>query len=140
MKGLGADAPYWQALQQGQLKLQQCSDCSQWHWPAVWRCGECGSWEQQWREVTPRGRIYSWTRSHYDFGAPKGLPLPYVSVVVELAEAGNVRLLGHLAANSDEQPAIGMAVEGELFHCEVDGESIPAWRWQPGNTTAEAAQ
>lgn len=138
MKGLGADTPYWQSLQDGQLKLQQCSHCSQWHWPAVWRCGECGSWEQQWRPVEARGRIYSWTRSHYDFGAPKGLPLPYVSVVVELEGADRLRLLGHLAEGA--QPAIGSPVRGEIFHCEIDGETIPAWRWQPASSSANSAE
>ena len=61
MKGVGADHPYWEALRDGRVSQQQCSDCQQWHWPAVYRCSHCGSWEQQWHEVEPRGRIYSWT-------------------------------------------------------------------------------
>lgn len=128
MKGIGADGEYWAALARGKLKMQQCVGCNQWHWPAVWRCGECGSWQQQWHEVAPRGRIYSWTRSWHDFGAPLDLPIPYISVVVELDGVDGKRLLGTLDSSAAE-PAIGQPVTGRIHHYEFEGEALQSIRW-----------
>ena len=129
MKGVGADHSYWEALRQGRIKLQQCSTCQQWNWPAVYRCGNCGSWEHEWHDVEPTGHIYSWTRSHYDFGGPREHGLPFVSVVVELDHVGGRRLLGTLEGNP-EQVHIGDRVSGRVINVEIDGEHIPTLRWQ----------
>ncbi|SDB35229.1 Zn-ribbon domain-containing OB-fold protein [Pseudomonas sp. NFACC13-1] len=137
MKGIGADGEYWVALAQGKLKMQRCAGCSQWHWPAVWRCGECGSWDQQWHEVEPQGRIYSWTRSWYDFGGPRDLPMPYISVVVELDDVEGKRLLGTLDSSSVE-PFIGMPVTGRTHHSEFEGEALLSIRWIPLETPRTA--
>ena len=94
MRGLGADEAYWTGLAQGEVKVQRCSSCNHWHVPAVWRCGECGSWDLQWHTVAPRGRVFSWTRTWHEFGAPRELGLPFISVVVELDDAGGRRLMG----------------------------------------------
>ena len=128
MKGLGADAGYWQALEQGELKMQRCNGCGQWHWPAVWHCSQCGSWDHHWEAVEPRGHIFSWTRTWHDFGAPAGLTPPYVSVVVELDALPGKRLLGILA-DPPQQVHIGMPVTGTPRRDHFDGEPLPAWSW-----------
>lgn len=129
MKGIGADGRYWQALAAGRLVMQQCVRCRQWHWPAVWRCGECGSWEQQWQQVPLRGTIFSWTRTHHDFGAPSQFELPFVSVVVELEGAGQRRLLGTLQGDT-ANVRIGAPVTGEIGTVTIDDEALPALRWR----------
>lgn len=137
MKGIGADGEYWAALAQGKLKMQRCAGCGTWNWPAVWRCGECGGWEQIWEEVAPQGRVYSWTRSWYDFGGPRDLPVPYVSVVVELDGVGGKRLLGALEGG---EPAIGLAVTAQVRVSEFEGEALLSLRWSPSSTqTAQEA-
>ena len=128
MKGVGADEPYWLALSAGQLKLPECSACGKAHWPAVWRCGECGSWEQQWTSFELSGTIFSWARTWHEFGASKEFGLPYVSVVVEIDNAGGRRLLGTIAGNA-ENIRIGDRVHGEVISVNIEDESIPALRW-----------
>jgi uncharacterized OB-fold protein len=125
---LGADAEYWKALHQGVVKMQRCTGCGQWHWPAVWRCGECGSWEQGWHAVAPAGRIFSWTRNWHDFGWSSPVGLPYVPVAVELDGAGGRRLLGVLDS-ADGEVCIGQRVTGQVQCIEWAGESVPALRW-----------
>lgn len=127
MKGIGNDDEFWAALAQGDLKMQQCSGCGQWNWPAVWRCGACGSWDHAWHKVSGKGRIYSWTRSWHDFGGPRDLPIPYVSVVVELDDAGGNRLLGILQGGD---PAIGAPVQMvEVRKTEFEGEPLLSLVW-----------
>jgi len=137
---MGADGEYWAALAQGQLKMQRCDGCSRWNWPAVWRCGECGSWAHSWHALAPRGRIFSWTRTWHDFGAPPGLAIPYVSVVVELDDAGGTRLLGTLDTTAGE-PAIGLPVTARLHRDTFEGDALLAWRWSasPVQSSAEEA-
>jgi uncharacterized OB-fold protein len=139
MRGLGADEVYWKGLAQGEVKVQQCSGCGHWHVPAVWRCGECGSWDLAWHGVAPRGRIFSWTRTWHEFGAPPELGLPFVTVVVELDGAGGRRLMGTMA-NAEAQVRIGQPVEAEVIRTTFEGETIPALRWRPlgadGGTSA----
>jgi len=98
--------------------------------PAVWRCGECGSWELAWQSVAPRGRIFSWTRTWHEFGAPPELELPFVTVVVELDGAGGRRLMGTMA-NGRAEGRIGDPVSATIFNTSFEGETIPALRWQP---------
>ncbi|WP_321884673.1 Zn-ribbon domain-containing OB-fold protein [Paraburkholderia bannensis] len=139
MKGLGADRAYWDALEGGIVKMQQCAGCAKWNWPAVWRCGECGSWEHRWHEVEPKGRIFSWTRTWHDFGAPIELGLPFVSVVVELDGVDGKRLIGTLV-NQDGEVKIGQPVMGEVHRVTFEGESIPALRWRLASGVASARE
>lgn len=134
MKGLGADKPYWDSLLEGKVRLQQCTKCSKWNWPAVFRCGDCGSWDHTWTEIETKGKIYSWTRCWYDFGGPKEYVAPFVSVVVELNNAAKTRLLGTLD-QGDAEVHIGDPVEGRIEFCTFDNEKIPALRWT--RTTAQ---
>ncbi|HZQ36007.1 MAG TPA: OB-fold domain-containing protein [Dehalococcoidia bacterium] len=128
MSSPGADLPYWTALAQGVLKLPRCGGCSRWQWPAVWRCGECSSWEQEWQQVEPRGTVYSWTRTCHPF-ASEDLPPPYVTLLVELPQAGKIRLLG-LLDPAEAKPWIGAAVVGAPGATRIGGRDIPALRWR----------
>jgi uncharacterized OB-fold protein len=128
MKGLGADKPYWDSLLDGKVRLQQCAQCRKWNWPAVFRCGDCGSWEHSWQEVEAAGKIFSWTRCWYDFGGPREYTAPFVSVVVELNNNAKTRLLGVLEQD-DQEVRIGDPVTGRIAFCTFDNEQIPALRW-----------
>src|SRR5215470_5051165 len=127
MKGPGADERYWTALAAGRLEMQQCARCGRWNWPAVWRCGACGSWEHAWYEVPLEGTIFAWTRTWHDFGAPKDFTLPFVSVTVELQGAGRRRLLGTLAEDAGNVH-IGARVVGEIGRINYNSEPLPAVR------------
>jgi uncharacterized protein len=133
LNGPGADEHYWQALREGRLELQQCAGCARWNWPAVWRCGECGSWEHRWHEVPLSGTIFTWTRTWHEFGAAKEFELPFVSVVVELDGAGHRRVMGTLADRRDDV-RIGARVTGNISRVTIDGESVPALVWKMGAT------
>ncbi len=125
----GADLPYWAALDQGQLVLPRCGKCEKWLWPAVWRCGDCGSWEILWTEVPLSGTIYSWTRTWHRFQGTEELDLPYVSVVVALDDANGVRLMGILEKD-EREPKIGQPVQGTVTQSRFEERFIPSIRWR----------
>jgi uncharacterized OB-fold protein len=113
--GIGADEPYWRALEAGEFQLSACGGCSRWLWPAHFRCGECGCWDITWKPIAATGLVYTWTRNHAVSDAVKVRrdSLPYVTLLVELQHAGGARVAGVLAG-SDDGLRIGAPVVGEI--------------------------
>lgn len=124
---LGAEGPYWEGLAVGQLVLPRCKGCGAWHWPAVWRCGQCGSWEHEWVEQPLAGTIFSWNRTHHRFAGTEGLPVPFTTLLVELGGSA-IRLLG-LIEGSEEGLRIGAAVTGRIDRTAYQDTTIPSIRW-----------
>lgn len=125
------DAPYWAALSEGRLALPRCASCSQWHWPAVARCGECGEWGLTWHDTAIEGTIFSWTRTWHPFGGTEGLEKPFVTVVVAITGAGDRRLMGLLeGVAADAQVPIGAFVTGRVTGTRYGEDEIPTITWQ----------
>ena len=124
---MGAEGRYWDALLEGHLELPRCKSCDHWHWPAVWRCGECGSWDQEWVEQLLTGTIFSWTRTHHAFGGTEGIEKPFVSVLATL-DSVPVRLIG-LLKGEETNLAIGAKVSGNIGKTQFGENQIPAIRW-----------
>ena len=91
----GADAPYWDGLEQGKLMLPRCNGCDRWIWPAAHRCGACGSTGVRWVERSMTATVFSWTRTWHAFGGAESLGLPFTTVLVDIDDCG-IRLLGRL--------------------------------------------
>jgi uncharacterized OB-fold protein len=53
--------PYWQALQEQQLKYQRCTSCQLAVWPAHSFCPHCGGASLAWQESSGRGKVYSFS-------------------------------------------------------------------------------
>lgn len=110
----GVDAPFWNGLDDGVVRLPQCAGCDHWVWPAQPSCPRCLHSDLAWRDVDPVGVVYSWTRTWYPFVAARAEDLPYVVVLVELPAAGSVRVLGVYAGAADDDLAVGDAVCGVI--------------------------
>lgn len=112
----GLSAPYWEGLRQNRLLVQRCVHCRTWQFGPEWICHHCHSFEVEWVAVEPRGRIFSWERvwnpSHQ---ALRGHG-PYIAVLVELPDAGNVRMVGNLIGDPVQAVVIGANVEGVYEH------------------------
>jgi uncharacterized protein len=128
--GIGADDPFWEALEAGEFRLPRCGGCGRWTWPAHWRCGECGSWEFRWTAVEPAGTVYSWTRTWYAFDRTRERAgdVPYVVVLVEVDGTDGARVLGVLTG--DEAPLkIGARVAGAILPPAEKAKGYPSIVW-----------
>jgi uncharacterized OB-fold protein len=126
----GLSAPYWAGLRENRLLVQRCAQCGTWQFGPEWICHRCHAFDPAWVEVEPRGRIYSWERVwHPSHRALQGHG-PYLAVLVELAQAGGVRMVGNLLGDPMQEVVIGSEVEG-VFEHHADAEpaySLLQWR------------
>ncbi|NIJ35963.1 hypothetical protein FHR22_000612 [Sphingopyxis panaciterrae] len=127
----GADAPYWNGLVEGRLMLPRCGGCGDWLWPAVSRCGKCGSEAIEWTARAMAGTIFSWTRTWHRFGFTESLDLPFVSIVATVDDCG-IRLLGRLDDPDRIDPVMGETITGRVGATRVENRDIPTIIWSRG--------
>jgi uncharacterized OB-fold protein len=107
----GLDAPYWEGNRQRRLMVQRCGDCRTFQWGPEWICHDCLSSRMEWEEVEPRGRIFSWQRVWHPVHPALKDKGPYLIVLVELPQAGNIRMIGNLLGDPLQEVAFDAEVE-----------------------------
>ncbi len=112
----GLSAPYWAGLRQSRLLVQRCAHCATWQFGPEWLCHRCHSFDVEWIDVEPHGRIFSWERVWHPSHKVLHEHGPYIAVLVELPEAGNIRMVGNLLGDPMQAVTINAFVEGEFEH------------------------
>ncbi|MEM7077381.1 MAG: OB-fold domain-containing protein [Pseudomonadota bacterium] len=110
------DEPYWSGLRENICRVQRCASCGGWQWGPEWICHHCLSDDVGFVEVEPRGVIYSYERVWHPVHPALSDNGPYIVVLVELPDAGNVRMVGNLLGDPQQTVQIGAAVEGVYEH------------------------
>lgn len=110
--------PYWTAAREGRLVLQHCDLCDGFtHFPSD-ACAHCGqSRGLGWREVSGRGRVYTFSVIHRT-GVP-GFELPYVVAWIDLA--AGARVFGNVRGCPPERVRIDMPVQVTFEQIEAFG-------------------
>jgi len=112
----GLDAPFWQGAEQGILRIQRCGACNTWQWGPEWLCHKCHSFDMHFHDVEPTGKIYSYQRVWHPVHSALNSHGPYIIVLVELPQAGNVRMVGNLVGDPQQEVHIGGKVEAVFEH------------------------
>src|SRR5437016_5339502 len=81
-----ATAPYWQAAREHRLLLPRCLDCGRHHFYPRTLCPHCASPRIEWREVSGRGQVYSFTIVHRPPSPAFAADVPYVLASIALEE------------------------------------------------------
>jgi uncharacterized OB-fold protein len=128
--GIGADDQFWRGLEDGLFRLPKCAGCGVWTWPAHFRCGKCGCWDNEWIDLQAHGTIYSWTRTWYAFDrvSERAEDVPYVTILAEIPLAGGVRVLGVLEGDQAGLK-IGARVRGVIAAPSAKTKGYPSIRW-----------
>lgn len=127
-------APFWAYAAKGELRLQTCSVCDEPRFPPRPCCPHCQSFDSRWQRMSGRGRIWSYVVPHPPLLPAYAAQAPYNAIIVELAEAPRIRLVGNLVASADAplnsvDPArlrIGAPVK-VAFHTMPGGVTVPRW-------------
>lgn len=107
----GLDKPYWEGARAKKLMVQCCNQCKQYQWGPEQICNHCHSFDLGWAEVAGKGRIYSYERIWHPVHPVLKERGPYLVVLIELPQAGNVRMVGNLLGDGKQEVIIGSEVE-----------------------------
>lgn len=129
-KATPLDAPYWEGLTQNVLRVQQCDSCQGWQWGPEWICHHCLSDQVGFVEVAPEGVIYSYERVWHPVHPALKEQGPYIVVLVELPQAGGVRMVGNLLGDPQQEVPIGAAVTGVFEHHADADPAFSLLQWQ----------
>jgi uncharacterized OB-fold protein len=122
----GLDTAYWEATRRHELVVQRCTACRTYLFGPEWICWQCQSFDLEWAPVAGRGRIYSWERVWHPVHPALKAACPYLVVLVELPEAGNVRMVGNLLGDPLQEVEIG----GEVEVVFEDHDAFTLVQWQ----------
>jgi uncharacterized OB-fold protein len=117
--------PYWRSLVDGKLSIQRCPACdSLQHYPRPF-CVNCLSSELEWKHVSGRATLFSFTVVRRAATAAFAADLPYVLAIVELEEGPH--LTGNVIDVPVDDVAVGMPLELAVVPVG-DGQVLPQWR------------
>ncbi|MEV8088038.1 Zn-ribbon domain-containing OB-fold protein [Streptomyces nigra] len=123
-------APFWEYAARGELRVQTCGDCAEPRFPPRPCCPHCQSFASEWRLMSGHGRIWSYVVPHPPLLPDYAELAPYNVVVVALAEAPRIRLVGNVVAgpgaalNSVPPELIRI---GARVRAVFDGTGLPRW-------------
>jgi uncharacterized OB-fold protein len=124
----GLDTEFWEAARRHELVVQRCTACNAFQWGPEWLCNACHSFDLGWHQVSGRGRIFSWERVWHPVHPALKDACPYMVVLVELPDAGNVRMVGNLLGDAMEDVVIGGEVEAVFEDHQADNFTLVQWR------------
>jgi uncharacterized OB-fold protein len=102
---------FWNSVRHGRLRIQWCQSCSRFNHPPSLSCPSCTSEDLVYREVSGRGRLYSFTTVH-EPPAPGFRDLvPLLIGVIELVEQPHLLMVSNLVDVDRTEVRIGLAVE-----------------------------
>ena len=127
----GLDGPFWQGLREERLLIQRCQACQTWQWGPEWICHECMSEEMAFEEVKGEGLIFSFERVWHPVHPALKEQGPYLIVLVELPVAGNIRLVGNLLGDPEQDVVIGSSVKAFFEHHHDAEQAYTLLQWQP---------
>ena len=114
--------PFWAGVREGKLVLQYCRDSGRFqHYPhpvSIYT----GRRNLEWREVSGRGTVYSWTIVRVPGPGLAGR-LPLLVALVELDEG--VRIIGNILDRKDVRIGQRVALIWDKFD---DGTPYPAFK------------
>lgn len=99
--------PYWDAAKRGTLVAQYCRPCARYQFYPKPLCTACWGSELEWRPLSGRGKVYSYSIVRRAPSPAFGVG-PYVVALVDLDEG--IRILTNIVGVQPESVAIGQAV------------------------------
>ncbi|WP_306321181.1 MULTISPECIES: Zn-ribbon domain-containing OB-fold protein [unclassified Streptomyces] len=128
-------APFWDYATRGELRIQACAnpDCGELRFPPRPCCPHCQSFDSEWRRMSGRGRIWSYVIPHPPLLPAYAAQAPYNAIIVELAEAPRIRLVGNLVTSADaplnsvDPSRLKIGAKVQVVFAEVDGVTVPRW-------------
>jgi uncharacterized OB-fold protein len=118
------DKPFWEHARRHELRLQRCSNCGKFRYPASPVCADCDSDSYEWEKVSGRGKIVSWVVFHRCYFPSFAGEMPYNVAMIALDE-GPLVISNVLAPNDTLRGNLPVEVVFEDATADI---SIPKFR------------
>ena len=108
---------FWEGTGQGELRIQQCSDCGRFRHLPTPMCPECSSLDYTWTRVNGRGFVYSFVivRHPVHPAIREREQTPYNICMIELVEQEGLRICSNVLQVAPEDISIGMPVQATFI-------------------------
>ncbi|WP_399926385.1 Zn-ribbon domain-containing OB-fold protein [Streptomyces kanamyceticus] len=126
-------APFWAYAARGELRIQTCTTCAEPRFPPRPCCPHCQSFDTTWRRMSGHGRIWSYVIPHPPLLPAYAAHAPYNTILVELADAPRIRLVGNLVTtpdaplNSVDPAKLRIGAKVQAVFADVAGTTVPRW-------------
>ncbi|WP_415950047.1 Zn-ribbon domain-containing OB-fold protein [Streptomyces sp. KLOTTS4A1] len=128
-------APFWEYTAAGELRVQACAapDCGELRFPPRPCCPHCRSFDSEWRLMSGKGRIWSYVLPHPPLLPAYAEMAPYNAIIVELAEASRIRLVGNLVTeagapwNSVDRARLRIGAKVQAVFARQGDLTVPQW-------------
>lgn len=117
--------PFWDALAQNRILVQQCRGCDSWVFYPRARCTHCLSAALEWKEVSGSGTLFTYSIANQPTAPMFADETPQVIAIVELEEG--VRMTTTLIVDSPLALQVGAPVE-PVFDHGSDGATLLRFR------------
>jgi acyl dehydratase/uncharacterized OB-fold protein len=114
--------PFWQGLNEGEVRIQQCNQCEGWVFFPRRHCSHCLAHDLEWRPVSGRGTLYSYTLTRSPTLPEFADELPQMLAVVELEQG--VRINSTLVGLEEDEIKVGMALKAVLDQVDAKGNTL----------------
>lgn len=120
--------PFWDAVNERRLIIQNCTACKRLQYPPEQRCANCGSADNlEWREVRGRGKIDGYAVVHDSRFRQLQADQPYNLAIINLEEDPDIKFYSHLPGTPVDGVPVGANVE-VVFEVVAPGQLIHEWR------------
>ena len=120
--------PFWDAVNEKRLVLQNCTACNKLQYPPRETCAKCGSAEKlEWKEVEGKGHISTYIVIVNGRLTRRIPDQPYNLALITLDENPGINFYSNLPGISVDEVPVGAAVE-VMFEEVAPGQLIHEWR------------
>lgn len=117
--------PFWEACKQGELQMQNCSNCGHVRYPIAIVCPRCLSDQFSWKVLSGRGEVYSALVFHQVYNKAFAEDVPYQVSLIQLEEGP--RMYSNVIGVEPSSVKVGDKVE-VVFDPVTPEISIPRFR------------
>jgi hypothetical protein len=119
--------PYWDSLKAHAMQVQRCAECGKWVFYPRALCPHCGGARLEWRPVSGRATLYSFTIVHRAPSPELQAEAPYVVALVDLEEG--VRLMARLTGIDPDPANLRIGLSLRLHYDDATAEvTLPVFR------------
>lgn len=120
--------PFWDALKEKRLIVQNCSACNRRQYPPQETCAQCGKADNLgWLQTSGRGKINGYSVMYDSRVGPLQADQPFNIAVIELEDDPAIKFLSHLPGVPVEQVPVGASVVVD-FQDVGEGMFVHEWR------------